>query len=411
MRTPTVIALGVALGAALTCAGGEEPRTGPAAEEVVKGNNQFALDLYARLRERDGNLFLSPFSISTALAMTATGAEGRTLEQMQRVLHLPKDREATNAGFAALLKRLNAAGGDAAKRPYELAIANALWGAAGKKWRPEFLAATREHYGAGLREVDFTATEQARRTINAWVEEQTRDRIRDLIPKGVLNSDTKLVLTNAIYFKGQWEREFSRKATRPEKFYVSAGKTVEAPLMHRSGRYRYGEAENLQFLELPYRGNALSMVVLLPREKTGLAAMEKELTDVNLTAWLGKLRPEPTVRVWLPRFKVTTAFRLADELKAMGMTDAFSRAAADLSGMTGERDLFVSEVVHKAFVEVNEEGTEAAAATGVIVAPTSAPIEPKVIPTFRADHPFVFLIRDNRSGSVLFLGRVTNPAE
>ncbi|GAI76663.1 unnamed protein product, partial [marine sediment metagenome] len=262
------------------------------------------------------------------------------------------------------------------------------------------------NYDGRLSEVDFAgATETARKTINAWVEKKTKDKIKELLKPGVLNRLTRLVLTNAIYFKGNWDSQFEKARTQPAPFTLTDGKKVNVPMMNQTEKFKYTEAESFQALELPYVDNELSMVILLPKETDGLSDFEKTLTAGNLSEWLGKLRKRKVI-VSVPKFRMTSQFSLAAVLKSMGMTDAFVPDAADFSGMNGKRDLFISAVIHKAYVEVNEEGTEAAAATGVVIGVTSMPARP---PVFRADHPFLFLIRDNRTGSILFIGRVMNP--
>ncbi len=371
---------------------------------LVRGNNTFALSLYGELREQEGNLFFSPFSISAALAMTYGGARGNTAAQMEQVLHFEVTTERLHQAFSQLTEQLNAQG---KKGGYQLSVANALWGQQGVGFLKKFLDLTEKHYGAGLRQVDFAAaTEAARKTINAWVEKETQGKIKDLIQPGVLNALTRLVLTNAIYFKGTWAEQFDKKATRDAPFTLATRQQVKVPMMHKTENFGYTEAEDFQALELAYAGDDLSMVIFLPREVDGLAALEKKLSLENLESWLGGLRRQ-TVQVSVPRFTMTSEFGLQDVLKSLGMTDAFS-GAADFSGMTGRRDLFISAVIHKAFVDVNEEGTEAAAATAVVMMTSAAPRPPVV---FRADHPFIFLIRDNASGSILFIGRLVNPAE
>ena len=372
---------------------------------VVEGNNRFALDLYGRLRSgRPGNLFFSPGSLSTALAMTYAGARGQTAEQMAQVLHFRLPPEKLHPAFSDLRRAWDADGEEAG---YQLSVANRLWGQEGFDFRPEFLATTRESYGAELAQVDFARqAEPARQRINTWVEEQTQGKIRDLIPPGVLDAMTRLVLTNAIYFKGDWAEPFQKSATKDAPFHVTARQQADVPLMHRQDDFRYWAGDGVKVLELPYGKGDLAMLALLPDEIEGLAALEAGLTAENLSRWLSGLRKRE-VRVSLPRFTLTSQFQLADVLGAMGMTRAFTPGEADLSGMSSEEELFLSAVVHKAFVDVNEEGTEAAAATGVAVKAVAAiPAEPVV---FRADHPFVFLIRDNRTGSILFLGRLVNP--
>jgi serpin B len=240
------------------------------------------------------------------------------------------------------------------------------------------------------------------------VESKTQQKIKELIPQGVLTVLTRLVLANAIYFKGDWAVQFDGKATAKAPFHVAPGETVEAPLMSQKNQFGYAELGELQVLALNYKGKALSMVVLLPKKPDGLAALETSLTPANLEKWTRNL-PAREVQVFLPKFKMTSQFRLNEKLRALGMTDAFDESKADFSGLDGRKQyLFITAVLHKAFVEVNEEGTEAAAATAVVIGLRSAPARPLV---FRADHPFLFLIRDNRTGSILFLGRVVDPAK
>lgn len=408
------VALSLASAPGSTCLAGSPPAERSGLKEVevealVSANTAFALDLYQQLRRGEGNLFFSAYSISVALAMTYTGARGTTAEEMARVLHFDLFKGAggpasrLHPAFGELISRINALGQSGECR---LSVANALWGQKGAGFLPGFLNLLRTHYGAGLREVDFvSAAEAARKAINAWVEGETQGRIQDLIPPGVLDALTRLVLVNAIYFKGTWASPFSREATREGPFTLPDGHKVTVPMMNRTGRYRYAESETLQVLELPYAGDDLSMVILLPRRADGLSDLEQELTPENLRGWLRRLRPR-RVQVFLPRFTLTSGFRLDEALRTLGMTEAFTSGRADFSGMNGLRDLYISAVLHKAFVEVNEEGTEAAAATAVVVARTAVPSRPVV---FRADHPFIFLIRERRSGSILFLGRLLDP--
>jgi serpin B len=367
---------------------------------VVEANTAFALSLYARLKEREGNLFFSPYSISTALAMTWAGARDTTEQEMARILNflLPQDR--IHPIFGALqqsLERGTGLGG------YRLSIANRLWGQQGYPWLPPFLDLTRTQYEAELAALDFAGNpETCRQTINAWVLEKTAGKIEELLPPGILDATTKLVLTNAIYFKGQWESRFDPHETHDGAFTLLSGQTIQVPTMRQEGEFGLGNTTTASILVLPYAGLDLSMVFLLPHEANGLAALEAQLTPGNLNALLGAVRPS-TVVVHLPRFRTTSEFALKPTLAEMGMVSAFNPSTADLSGMDGRRDLFITAVVHKGYVEVNEEGTEAAAATGVIVGPTSAG------PFFAADHPFVFLIRDSVTGSILFLGRIVDP--
>jgi len=377
----------------------------PAVAKVVQGSNQLAVDLYGRVRKekqsRGKNIFFSPYSISTALAMTYAGARGETAKQMARVLHFTLAQAALHPAYKGLLDSI----ATASSRDNQLRVANALWGQKGFRFLDSFLALTRKSYGAGLSPVDFrNQTEAARKTINRWVEKKTERKIVDLIPPGVLTNLTRLVLTNAIYFKGTWETQFPKKSTRPRPFTLLGGKQVQAPMMQQTAKVRYADLGEMQAVELPYKGARLSMVVLLPKKTDGLPGLEKKLSPALLTRAIGKLKRRK-VRVLLPRFKSSSTFMLSQALKAMGMPLAFSDSA-DFTGMAKKAELKITEVVHKAFVDVNEEGTEAAAATAVVVglrglaAPT---------PELRADHPFLFLIRERATGTILFLGRLMDP--
>ncbi len=379
----------------------------PAADRaaVVEGNNAFAVTLYGQLREQSGNLFFSPESISTALAMAYAGARGDTASEMAKTLHftLPPDR--LHPAMGALLSDLNTA-----HQGYQLSVANALWAQRGYHFLDGFLTLMNNDYGACFNQVDFKgATEAARLTINHWVEQKTANKITDLLQPGSVRPTTRLVLTNAIYFKGSWQSQFDKAQTKEEDFHLSTTQNKKAPLMHREGGFNYFDGKTFQVLEIPYQSNELSMVIFLPNDVGGLPALENLLNTSNTMQWLGQLSPVTKVIVTLPKFKTTQQFELGGTLAAMGMPQAFT-GRADFSGMTGTRDLAISAVIHKAYIDVNEEGTEAAAATAVTMramavrAPNPAP------PVFRADHPFVFLIRDNGSKSILFMGRVEDPA-
>jgi len=372
---------------------------------VAEGNNRFAVDLYGKLKKGDENLLYSPYSISTALAMTYAGARGQTAEEMAKVLHFGLSPDRLHPACGGLIVNLNEAG---KKGSFQLSVANRLWGQKGEGLLKEFLDLTERYHRAGLSEVDFVGnTEAARKTINDWVEKQTADKIKELIKKNVLDSSTVLVLTNAIYMKADWLSKFKKYETHDEPFFAPGNKEVKAPTMHQTGTFGYAEADNLQVLEMAYAGDRLSMVILLPREKNGLAGLENRLTLENLDRSLAPLKTR-RVKVSLPKFKSTREFSLNDVLRSLGMTRAFNPGEADFSGMTGKQNLFISAVVHKAFVAVDEEGTEAAAATGVAMAGAAA-IIPEEIPEFRADHPFVFLIRDRQTGAIVFMGRITEP--
>jgi serpin B len=373
---------------------------------VVAGNNAFAVALYGQLRNKPGNLFFSPESVSVALAMTYAGARGQTAAEMAKTLDftVPPDRLAPAMG--ALLSDLNAA-----HTGYELHVANGLWAQQGYVFLPGFLGVMKNDYGAGFKEVDFkTAAEAARQAINHWVEQQTNDKIQNLIAPNALSSETRLALVNAIYFKGDWERQFEKAETKEEDFHVSAAQTTKAPLMHQERGFNYLDGGTFQALEIPYKSGELSMIVFLPNAVDGLEALEQTMTASNTQQWMSQLRHVPKVILSLPKFKMTQQFGLSGTLAAMGMPSAFDKHAADFTGMAEKRELYISAVIHKAYIDVNEEGTEAAAATGVVIARALAMQRPQQPVVFRADHPFVFVIRDNRSGSILFMGRVVDPA-
>ena len=385
---------------------GEEPKPVAAADRtaVVEGNNAFAFALYGQLRNRNGNLFFSPESISTALAMAYAGARGNTASEMAKTLHFTLPQPQLNLAMGALLSDLNAV-----HDGYQLTVANALWAQQGYTFLDAFLQLLKTDYGAGLNQVDFKgATEAARLTINRWVEQKTQDKIKDLLQPGTLAPSTRLVLTNAIYFKGDWQTQFDKAHTRDEDFYPSQTQTKKVAFMHRESSFSYFDGGTFQLLEIPYKSKELSLVVLLPKDRSGLPALEQSLTASNTQQWLSQVVQRDKVIVALPKFKSTQQFELGGTLGAMGMAQAFS-GSADFSGMTGKRDFAISEVIHKAYIDVNEEGTEAAAATavGFRALAMRGPVEQP--PVFRADHPFIFLIRDNRSSSILFMGRMADP--
>ena len=380
-----------------------------------KHNNEFAWDLYQQLKGEEGNLFFSPCSLRTALAMAYAGAKGQTAAQMERALRLTHRGATLHATLAQTCQELQ----PGAKRDCDLNIANSLWGQEGSPWLDEFLTTLRTYYGGGLNEVDFAAApEEAREKINAWVENNTNRKIRDLIPPGGLDQLTRLLLVNAVWFRGSWLYPFEAEDTTDEPFYLNAAEQVTAPLMHRDGEgYLYAEVEGNQILELPYVGRRLTMVVMLPKTRDGLPELEAAITTEAIESWLERLRwPRGKgMDVYLPGFCFTWGTKgMKEALAALGMVVPFEPGKADLSGMNGitppaDEALYMSQVYHKAFVGVNEAGTEAAAATGVIAVALGACVDSPPPPVFRADHPFVFLIRDKVSGTILFLGRLVDP--
>lgn len=367
---------------------------------LIGGNTAFAWDLYHCLRVGKGNLAFSPYSISAALAMTYAGACGPTAQEMAQVLHFGPDQEPLHAAFAALARRLAETG-----EGFQLQIANALWGHRRFAFLSDFLEMLKRHYGAGLESVNFSQPEEARQTINAWVRDRTAGRIEELIPPGILTTLTRLVLTNAVYFKAAWDEPFDPAATAGGPFYRLAGDPVTAPMMHRTGILRYATGEGYQALELPYHGHRLSLALLLP-DAGRFAAFERRLGAEQLGA-IGQALAPRRIELALPRFRVQFATNLAATLAGMGMPLAFSDDA-DFAGMTGAPDLIIAAVLHQAFVAVDEAGTEAAAATAVVMRLRGALMEDPPLPV-TVDRPFLFLIRDRQTGTIVFLGRVLDP--
>jgi serpin B len=392
----------------LTCllavsAGGAPGASTAQSKLLAEGNTAFALDLYSQLKSNPGNIFFSPYSISTCLAMTYAGARGDTERQMRQVLHFGENQKEVHSAFGEVQRRLKEE-----QKGVQLTIANALWAQEGHPFMPAFLAIAREDYQANVNQANFkTAAEPTRSRINRWVAEKTKDKIQEILPPGSLNASTRLVLANAIYFKGLWEVPFAKPQTRTEPFHLAGGSSVDAPLMHHVDSVKYLDEADFQAVELPYSSNEVAMVVLLPRQVDGCAGLESRLTPAFLSHAIEQMKKQK-VDLTLPRFKLESSLQLKDRLAKLGMADAFD-VKADFSAMDGARDLYISEIFHKAWGEVNEEGTEAAAATAGVIALTSA--RPSALPAvFRADHPFIFLIRDTRSGSLLFLGRFSSPA-
>jgi len=376
---------------------------------LVEGNSAFAFELYQALKGKEGNIFYAPYSISLALTMTYAGARGETAQQMADTLHFLLGQDKLHPAFNWLDAELASRGEGAAGKHgegFRLNIVNAIWGQKDYEFLPAFLDILAENYGAGLRILDFTTeTEKSRLAINKWVSDQTEGRIKDLIPPGVINELTRFVLTNAIYFNAAWEDPFDKKMTANGPFYLLDGGQVTVPMMEQAEFFGYTEGEGYQAVELLYDGDELSMVILLPGSgkfaafEEGLLAQQVYdiISDLQLTG----------VTLTMPKFEFDSEFSLVDTLAEMGMPDAFSLSEADFSGMTGSPELFIWGVVHKAFVAVDEAGTEATAATAVSGAPSAGPPESPVQVTI--DRPFIFLIRDIETGAILFVGRVLNP--
>ncbi|MEW6251914.1 MAG: serpin family protein [Planctomycetota bacterium] len=407
------------------------PVAQPELARLTAGNRALALDLYGRLREQPGNLFVSPHSLSIALAMTYAGAAGETAEQMGKVLHFAELGEHVHPAFNALDQRLTpppqgppkepeprdrpprkrATRGEPPDRgdapepaPLRLHVVNQLWGQQGVPFRPEFLTLLARHYGAGMRLLDFGQAAAAAAAINDWIAKETEQRIKDLVSAEALGRDTALVLTNAIYFKGSWERQFEQAKTEPGPFTLLDGKQISVPMMRQTETFRFMRSGNLAAIELPYAGGDFAMVLLVP-DRGAFADFERSLNASRLDD-IAKRLSATQVRLTMPRFTCRAKFSLADALGALGMPAAFDRQHANFSGMS-EKPLFIDAVLHEAFVLVDETGTEAAAATAVQMGLTSiVPREPEQL---AIDRPFIFLIRHVQTGAVLFLGRVVDP--
>jgi len=389
------------------------PATGltPGSDEalLVEGNTAFAFDLYQALRGQEGNLFYSPYSISLALAMAYAGARNETAQQMAGTLHFLLEQDKLHPAFNWLAAELASRGEGAAgkdEKGFRLNIVNAIWGQKDYEFLSDFLDVLADNYGAGLRILDFiTEPEESRVTINDWVSNQTEGRIEDLIPPDMIDEFTRLILTNAIYFNAAWKDPFNGNVTSDGPFYLLDGGQVTVPMMHQGSSFRYARGSGYQAVELLYDGGELSMVILLPASGK-FAAFEQALQTQKVSDIIDGLQSK-LVDLTMPKFEFDSQFSLKDTLTDVGMTDAFSPDDADFSGMTRDSELFISDVVHKAFVSVDEAGTEAAAATAVVI-PAGASFEPIVEVT--VDRPFIFLIRDIETGAILFIGRVLDPA-
>jgi serpin B len=370
---------------------------------LVEGNTAFALQMYGQLRSGEGNLVFSPYSISSALAMVCAGARGETARQMVLALHFDKCLMDVDPLFRELTGALTVPGGN------ELEIANSLWPQQGYPFRREYLSLLKKDYQTTVTPQNYTQDPgAARNAINQWVDDKTRHKISEIIGPGALDTSTRLVLVNAMYFNGKWAAPFPAEATHSDNFQTKPGRTITASFMSKNGHFSYGENDQLQIVSLPYAGGKMELTILLPRNRDGISELETNLSPVNLAAWIASQARHP-VDVTLPKFKVAAGLELNKILGAMGMKAPFDKAEADFSGMDGRTHwLYLSAVLHKAYIDVNEKGTEAAAVTAGTITPLamSAAEESK---EFRADHPFLFLLRDSSTGSILFIGRVFEP--
>ena len=385
--------------------------------EVVNANNQFALELYSELSKNEkGNIFYSPYSIFAALSMTYEGAKGQTADEMKSVFHFPESN-ILRPNFAAIYNNINQG-----NKNYKLRTGNALWVQKDYPFLENYTNVVEKYYGGKAANLDFIKeTEKSRQTINSFIEEQTNNKIKDLIPQGVLGPMTRLVLTNAIYFKGTWEWEFNPKNTGKMDFKITPTNVIKTPMMYmkpEKTKFNYADLGKLQILELPYKGDKISMLILLPKQEehydfetrkkiaTNYTLEDIELSYEKLEEWKSQMKETKMDVIYLPKFEFDTKYFMGDTLSTMGMPTAFSMRA-DFSGMTTAEQLYINQVIHQAYVKVDEKGTEAAAATAVVMKATSA------MPTnvFRADHPFIFIIQEKDTGNILFLGRVVDPRE
>ena len=371
-------------------------------EEVIDANNKFAFDLYSELdKSENGNIFYSPYSISAALAMTYEGAKGQTADEIKSVFHFPENN-VLRPNFAAIYNGINKK-----NKEYQLSTGNALWAQQDYSFLQNYLTTVETYYGGKAANLDFVGkTEESRQTINSFIEEQTSNKIKDLLPQGFVDSMTRLVLTNAIYFKGTWNWEFDKSNTREQDFKITQDNVIQVPMMYMKNdkaKFNYLDNDNLQILELPYKGDNISMLILLPKDN--LESIGSSLTKEKLEEWKNQMNEEKLDAIYLPKFEFDTKYFMKETLEAMGMPAAFDSSLADFSGMTGQKDLFIGFVIHQAFIKVDEQGTEAAAATAVGMNLTSMPQQN----IFRVDHPFIFIIQDKNTGNILFLGKVINP--
>jgi serpin B len=388
----------------------------PESSAAVNANTAFAVDLYQKLKGQPGNLFFSPYSISSALAMTYAGARGQTESEMAKVLHFDPGKTNVHAGFRALTDRIN----DLQRiNRIKLLTANSLWYQQDYRFMDTFMNLVQRDYHAEVRPVDFAkAPDAAASDINSWVDRKTAGKIQNIIGDGGLDPMTRLVLCNAIYFKGKWKTPFNPSDTQPYPFYVTSNETVTVPMMSLHDYFKIARSEDnrAELLETPYAGGDLSMIIIMPGgservepddPSQSLSMLEEKFTAANLNLWLRQLDQAQAGRmeIMIPRFTTTQSFNLSGQLESLGMPSAFNPGQADFSGMDETTNLFISDVFHKAFVAVDESGTEAAAATATVMVMAAEPDE------FIANRPFIFLIRDNGSGAILFLGRIIDPTK
>ena len=402
-----IVACGLILGcrAKPPAAVPEVPPDVPAADlkALGEGNSAFALELYQQLAAKPGNVVVSPYSISSALAMTYAGARGQTADEMKAVLHFDLPADKLHPAFGGVSDSFQTTGKN---RPYELNIANALWSQRGMALEPAFLDITGKSYGAGVREVDFDQPDEARGTINKWVGDQTKEKIPELLKSGDIHPLVRLVLTNAVYFQGNWKQQFDKTRTHDRDFEIAPGQKVKVPMMHREKvKVRSSVARDFYLHELPYEGDRWRMIFLLPTKRNGLREIEAKLTAKQLTEAIAALNSSEK-DVAMPRFKFRQSCKLKDQLTKLGMPTAFQDGAADFSGITRSAMLCIDNVIHEASIELDEKGTVATAATAVVAVKVSAEVSTH---PFILDQPFLFILHDSLTDTILFLGRVSDP--
>jgi len=389
---------------------GTQPLGGDqAVTALVKGNNEFALNMYGEIctaRDTD-NIFFSPYSISSALAMTWDGARGQTAVDMAETLNFTLSVEETDRAFHSLTEAMSSGNltGAETGEPFTLSVSNGLWVQDGFNLLEEYINEVTRYYGAGVRNLDFSGDpEGSREIINNWVAESTLNRILNLIPRGLLAEDTRVVLTNAVYFKASWENPFDEHCTSNAPFTLLDGSEIDVPMMNQTNYFKYVSTDGCSAVELDYASGNASMLIILPDED--ITEFQRTF-DTGMFEAIRRRLSSCNVSLSMPEFEYTRSLQLSQMLRTLGMGSAFD-GSADFSGFTGSPGLFISEVLHKAFVKVDESGTEAAAATAVIMRETAMPVEPV---TMNINRPFMFFILDKETGSIVFMGRVTNPSE
>ncbi len=376
----------------------------------VKAISSFALKMHQGLSQKEkGNLFYSPMSVHTIMTVAQNGAAGSTLEQLVRALDLSVATDNNQSAYQMLLARINSplVLKDGTKA-YTLNIANALWRQTGFSFNEEFLSDSEKKFCSEIEPLEFAKPDLAADTINNWVEEKTNHKIKKLISSEDIALTTRLILTNAIYFKGSWEKKFKKSATIKQPFKIADGLQSDAWMMHQTERFKYFENDSIQLLSLPYQGGELSMNIILPKDSSSINQLEQSLTSSQLSDWQIQAQAE-RVEVSFPKFKFSQRFNLNDLFLGLGATDAFSPGLANFSRMTAEQQLYIAKIIHATFIDVNEEETEAAAATAVVMRANGALMAPQVTKTFCADHPFLFTISHNPTGAILFMGRIMDP--